>query len=322
MNRPLQKFWLNFLKRQIPVSNEVRLHQRNIFILPSSFGFFFALLNVLLFVLGVNYQNNLVIILSSFCFSLFITTMLLCYQNIAGLVIRPIARQEYTANELLAVECDLTTAGVKHGVKLHYKHEPEIIVSSIDGQKNIALTLNKRCRGTHRLPRLLLSSQYPLGLFKAWSNLEFEQDIVVFPAPLSYMEQLTAMEESQGKNLSRHTRSGDSFSGLESYREGESLKRVAWKQMAQGKGMLTKQFEQTMGEPQWLDINEIEGNDLEDKISHLAYLVNYFSSNSQPYGLKLNQYTLAVATGNAHRHEALTLLANYGKPLFMESNDG
>lgn len=315
MKKQIQKKWLSWLKRRMPVLKEVQLHQRNIFILPSKFGVFFSLLNIFLFVLGINYQNNLVIILSTFCFSLFMTTMLMCYQNMAGLLIRPVTRQEYTAGQLLSIECYLSAKDIKHSVVLNYKQEPELTINSIDHQKSISITLSKRSRGTKRLPRLILSSQYPLGLFKAWANLEFEQDIVVFPAPLSYVETLTSLEQSEGKHSSRKITSGDSFSGLEPYREGESLKRVAWKQLAQGKGMLSKQFDQTLGEPQWLDINAIEGHDLEIKISHLAYLIEYFSIKNQPYGLKLNQHVLAVSTGNIHRHQALTLLANYGKSL-------
>lgn len=313
MKIQLQKKWLGWLKRRMPVLKEVRLHQRNIFILPSKFGVCFSLLNVLLFVLGINYQNNLVIILSSFCFSLFMTTMLMCYQNMAGLLIRPINSKEYVACELLNIECYLSAEQLKHNVTIHYQQEPELVINSIGHQKSISLPLKKRLRGTNRLPRLILSSQYPLGLFKAWANLEFEQDIIVFPSPLSYIEQLTSLEEGDGENLSCRTTSGDSFSGLEPFRKGESLKRVAWKQLAQGKGMLSKQFDQTMGEPQWLDINEINGIDLEHKISYLTYLVEYFSTKNQPYGLKLNQHVLGVATGNIHRYEALTLLANYGK---------
>jgi len=313
MKMHLQKRWLTWLKRRLPVVDEVRLHRRNIFIIPSKFGASFGLLNILLFVLGVNYQNNLVIILSSFCFSLFMTTMLLCYQNMAGILIRPAIRQEYVAGQLLSVQCHLSCSGMKHGLKLFYKNEPLLDVSSVTHQKAVSLTLNKCVRGTHRLPRLIIASQYPLGLFRAWANLEFEQDIVVFPAPLSYTEKLTAIEQSDGAHSSRRTVSGDSFSGLAPYREGESLKRVAWKQLAQGKGLLSKQFEQTLGEPQWLDINDIDAIELEQKISHLSYLVNHFASQNQPYGLRLNQHVLSVAKGNSQRHDALTLLANYGK---------
>ena len=109
MRSRLKQQWLVWLQRRIPVLDEVRLHRHNIFILPSRFGLSFGLLNILLFVLGVNYQNNLVILLSSFCFSLFMTTMLLCYQNMAGILIRPTVGSEYVANQLLSVQCLLSS---------------------------------------------------------------------------------------------------------------------------------------------------------------------------------------------------------------------
>lgn len=312
MRHHINRRWLAWLKRRMPVLDEAVLHRSNIFILPSKFGVVFGLLNVLLFILGVNYQNNLVIILSFFCFSLFVTTMLLCYQNMAGIRIKPIARQEYVAGELLSIECQLVSKHSKHGLTLYYQGEPSHDVAALVGERATALSLNKRVRGLHRLPRLIIASEYPLGLFRAWSNLEFEQDIIVFPALLPYTEQLSAIEQNDGAHSSRRTISGDSFSGLAPYREGESLKRVAWKQLAQGKGLLSKQFEQTIGEPQWLDLSDIDAAGIERKLCHLAYLVNHFASISQPFGLKLGEKRLDVGHGNAHRYAALSMLAHYG----------
>ena len=312
MKKLLEQRWLQWLKRRMPTLEEVELHRRNIFILPSKFGVFFALLNVLLFVMGVNYQNNLVIILSSFCFSLFVTTMLLCYQNMAGMLIKPVLRQEYVATQLLSIECQIRTVKVKHGICFNYKAHPQRFIPMLEQQSSIALTVKGKPRGVHRLPRLVVSSEYPLGLFRAWANLEFEQDVVVFPNPIASAQQLSAVEQGDGAYSSKRTISGDSFSGLEPYREGESLKHVAWKQLAQGRGFLSKQFEQTLGEPQWLNLDEIDGSDIEMRLSHMAYLVNYYSSLNQPFGVKLGNKKIPVGQGNSHRKNTLTLLATFG----------
>ena len=312
MKKLLQQRWLQWLKRRMPTLEEVELHRRNIFILPSKFGALFALLNVLLFVMGINYQNNLVIILSSFCFSLFVTTMLLCYQNMAGMLIKPVLRQEYVATQLLSIECQIRADKVKHGICFNYKAHPLQFIPMLEQQSSIALTVKEKPRGVHRLPRLVVASEYPLGLFRAWANLEFEQDVVIFPNPIASTQQLSAVEQGDGAYSSKRTVSGDSFSGLEPYREGESLRRVAWKQLAQGRGFLSKQFEQTLGEPQWLNLDEIEGNNIEMRLSHMAHLVNYYSSVNQPFGVKLGNKKLPVGQGNSHRKNALTLLATFG----------
>lgn len=312
MKQRLQQRWIHWLKRRMPILQEVTLHRRNIFILPSKFGVVFGLLNVLLFVIGINYQNNLVIMLSSFCFSLFVTTMLFCYQNMAGMLIKPVVRQEYIASQLLSIECQISCDKEKHGIYLRYKSQPQQLVPLLAQQSSISLTVKEKSRGLHRLPRLIVASEYPLGLFRAWANLEFEQDVIVFPKPIASSQSLSAIEQGDGAYSSKRTVSGDSFSGLEPYREGESLKRVAWKQLAQGKGFLSKQFEQTLGEPQWLDLDDIDGDDIEMKLSHLAYLVNYYSSLNQPFGVKLGSKKIPIGHGNGHRKNALTLLATFG----------
>jgi hypothetical protein len=55
-----------WLKKRIPAGEEQALSHEKIFIFPSRFGFWFLILAALLFVLGTNYQNNLMRLLCTF----------------------------------------------------------------------------------------------------------------------------------------------------------------------------------------------------------------------------------------------------------------
>ena len=73
-------FWqrraARWLARRIPPASRLTLGYRNLFILPSRLGYQYLLLLGALFVLGTNYQNNLVLALAYLLLSLFITTLI------------------------------------------------------------------------------------------------------------------------------------------------------------------------------------------------------------------------------------------------------
>ncbi|MDP2561092.1 DUF58 domain-containing protein [Psychrobium sp. 1_MG-2023] len=304
-----QKTWSKWLDKRIPPAAKVKLHRHNIFILPSRFGAYYCLGAIALFLLGTNYQNNLIILLSMLLISIFASTMLLCYQNLAGLSLQANNQGESFAEQPLKVSCLLDAEKPKYGIELNYENEEHTVIQQVAGQQYCALRLGAKARGQYQLDRITVASVFPLGLFRAWSHIDLNQQVIVYPNPLSYKQvALIAANDEQGK---RHalTQTGDHFSGLDSYHLGESLKRVAWKQVAQGKGMLTKQFEQTIGEPNWLDYDQIVAKDKEEKLSYLSYLTIELSKKNQPFGLVLPHSRVAVNRGETQRQRVLTTLA-------------
>ena len=61
----------NWLNKRIPAATRFSLNHKNIFIFPSRFGGLYLFLCLGLFILGTNYQNNLMILLCYFLVSLF-----------------------------------------------------------------------------------------------------------------------------------------------------------------------------------------------------------------------------------------------------------
>jgi hypothetical protein len=58
--------WQNWLSRRIPRTKEVVLNQRRVFIFLSSQGGMMSLLLLALFIAGINYANNLILVFA-FC---------------------------------------------------------------------------------------------------------------------------------------------------------------------------------------------------------------------------------------------------------------
>ena len=59
--RGLYERWLT---RRLPAARQIVLNQKRIFIFPTGYGFFYLLVAGLLFIGGINYENNLILALS------------------------------------------------------------------------------------------------------------------------------------------------------------------------------------------------------------------------------------------------------------------
>lgn len=321
MKRVFSAFLQRWLARRMPPSAEFTLSHRSIFILPSGFGFVWLGLVLLLYLFGTNYQNNLVIGLSILLLSLFNTCILYSYKNLAGLRLRALTPPEVYAGETITFPILLNSNHNCHHISLNYPNNLGYLVKHLGTQDEQALVsfANQR-RGIVSAGRLKIESFYPLGLCRAWSHIDLDNAHIVYAQPLESPLQLeVATESGQDEPLERagkYIAGIDEYKGLKPHVLGESLKQVAWKQWAQGRGMLTKEFEQPQGDPVWLRLAP-NPTHLEQQLSQLSWQVNRLSQLEQYFGLWLQQpngedIILAPAIGNSHRIACQRALALYG----------
>jgi hypothetical protein len=85
--RLVKQLWQRWLQRRIPPSRKVTLDQRRIFIFPTGYGFLFLLIAALLFIGGINYENNLLLGFSFLLVALFLIAILHTFRNLAGVTL-------------------------------------------------------------------------------------------------------------------------------------------------------------------------------------------------------------------------------------------
>ena len=84
----VKRAWQNWLARRLPRDHQVQLKQRRIFILPSGYGVLYLVVALLLFLGGVNYENNLILALCFLMVSLFVMGILHTFRNLSALTLR------------------------------------------------------------------------------------------------------------------------------------------------------------------------------------------------------------------------------------------
>ena len=103
----------------------------------------------------------------------------------------------------------------------------------------------------------------------------------------------------------------DEMQGVRPYRPGESLSQIAWKQVAQGRGMVSKEFMTPLPAQCWLELHKTSGTTLEERLSRLCYQVQTLEQQGVRYGLLLGQQSIPPGEGNMHQTACLTALALY-----------
>ena len=307
-----QRF-LQWLNRRMPAKQSQKLTSKNIFIFPSWFGFSYLLFVLLLFLLGTNYQNNVIVLLSYLLASFFITAMLHAFYNLSGLTVSSQLSEKAHAYQPFSIEVRLTTDKSRHGLSLAYPDQASVEVNAFDEESRVQVPLYFEKRGRHTLGRLKISSEYGFGLFHCWTRIDFGSKVTIYPKPLRVMKAIPLHsvnddgdhEESQ---ISPQ-RGYDEFYELSSYQRGESLAHVAWKQVAKGREWQTKRYQQAQGQPQWLDFQQIPVHGVEKKLQALSFLVSQCHKQGQVFGLKLDKVTIAPNSGTEHLHQCLTELA-------------
>jgi len=307
--------WKKWLDARIPATRHITLTQRRIFILPTKQGVFFAVTVFLLFLGGTNYQNSLLLAMSFLLGSLFILTILHTYRNLSGVVLRAGHPQPGFAGSPVLFPLFVAREGEREyeSLQLKWENNPSVAVDLYDTTEICAeMWLLSARRGWFRPGRLLVETRYPLGLFRAWSWLDMDMECLVYPKPLPSREVPRGYSQRSAEQAVMAIEGQEDFYQLKKYQEGDSLHLLAWKTLAKGQGMYTKQFAGWLDQQLWLDLASAPGQSLEGRLSYLCYWVLKLSDEQKCFGLQLGNILIEPDKGEAHRAAALKALALYG----------
>lgn len=292
----------------------MRLGQRRIFIIPSRGGLLYAMALVVMLIGAINYNlalgHALVFLLSG----LGIVGMIHTFRNLHGLVVTPGRSAPVFAGEMahFQITLDNDRPAPRLGLELEAEsgHPVNATVNRKKGSKlNIPVSAQKR--GWLDLPRIRLSTRYPLGLFTAWAYLQPAMRCLVYPQPIAAPLPPASPTPVGGE------RSGDGgqedFAGFRERQPADSPRHVAWKASARNAGnapLLIKQFAGGAQVELMLDWQLTDaGLADETRIGILTGWVLAADAADAHYGLRLPGADVPTGSGEAHRRRCLEALA-------------
>lgn len=310
-----QRRFFNWIDQRTPRAAKVTLNRKNIYTFPNSSGFLYLLVVLVIWLLGTNYQNNLILGLSYLMVSIFVVSILHGFANMSGVSVRFVSAKPAFAGEPVSFVLELSTShkqgcenlqlcwneGEPHSLRLNYLEPVQLTLRAPSKQ-----------RGYLRPGRLLIESRFPLGIIRCWSWLNLDAVALVYPTPIAIDE--PRHQASDGREEGGGSRrGGDDFSGLRDYQAGDPIKHIAWKQFAQNKGLFTKEYEAYFSAEKWLDWHGL--NQLQElRLSGLCYWALTYERQQVPYGLSLPGLSLEPALGDSHAQAVLSALAQFNLP--------
>ncbi len=294
-------------------SGPIVLDRRRIYILPTRLGVIFALFVTAMLVGSINYGLSLGYILTFMLGGVAVVDILHTYKNLRGLAVADAGVSPAFAGEDAAFHLAFEAADPRFALNLRWRDGAPLPFDVATAQR-ISVHGPAPQRGRLVPGRFTLSSVYPLGLFRAWSYLEFGQAAIVYPRPSETTLEF-ADEGGAGAANRPSVRDGsEDFAGLRAWQPGDSPRQVAWKVAARSDVLATKRFSDIEGSTVLLDWDSLAGLDTEARLSQLARWVLDAEQAKLSYGLRIPGTEFAAGNGMPHRQHCLEALALFGLP--------
>lgn len=307
-----------------PESGEVFLGQRRVYIVPTHPGLLFCVMLIALFIGSVNYNLSLGFGFTFLLAACALIDMHLTFRNLAHLHLKAGRAAAVFAGEDAQFELHLINRSKLHryaiwldfvGDGLPKVQQPADIAPH--ATQTVLLSTPAAERGWLPAPRVRLQTRFPLGLLRAWSYWRPFAKALVYPRPEEEAPPLplSGAEEKDGDGQAGH----DDFAGIRGYQAGDSLKRLAWRQIARvdvdlGGTLVTKHFEGGGAAEVALDFSELPRSmDIELKLSRMTRWVIEAEARGLPYAFRLGTTRLGPALGPGHQETCLRALALYQK---------
>lgn len=301
-----------FFQGEKPTEGSILLTHRRVFIIPNKRGLGLALLLAIQLLASINYGNNLGFILTFLTGSIAMFGALYGFRNLAGLKLKAGRAEPVFAGNAarFKLHIDNPTQTPRIGVRLGLRNGARQEFNLMGGESFHAdLAVNAQQRGWLEMPTVVLSAVFPLGLFRAWSPLRFQERVLIYPRPAPDSIPFPAAPSGDG---GQQRASSDDFQGFQSYQPGDPLRRIHWKGVAKGQGVHVKEYRGEESQQIYLDWAQTPGSDTEARLSRLCRWVLDAELTGASYGLRLPGTDLKPSSGPVHMRLCLERLALFG----------
>jgi uncharacterized protein (DUF58 family) len=314
--RPWYERALRTAERRLPALTRYRqseplpiaLHARRIYIIPTGFGVFFAIVLTVMLLGGLNFNNNAALLMTFLVGGAVVVSMPRTARHLDRVRLTAVRVQPVHAGEQALVQVRFVPADGVPRLRLRLKRDTHQGAFDLPGEGgDVVLPIAATRRGWMPVGRFTLATEYPLGCFYAWSVLHPDTRMLVYPRPAPAGRPLphgTAREAGHQPQPG-----GEDWHGLRDYRGGDALRRVAWRASARHDRLLVKEFAEPQTEDVVLDWHRLHELDHERRIEQLTRWVLDAHREGRVFRLVLPDQTLGPAQGDAHRERCLRELA-------------
>ncbi|MFT5140854.1 MAG: hypothetical protein ACI9CB_002519 [Rhodothermales bacterium] len=299
-------------KRRGNVPLPFELEYRHIFVVPTAFGFGFGIMLILMALGGLNFSNNMALLLVFILAAVAQLTTVLAYRNLVGLSVEDVSASPVFCGEHAHFHVyvknpedrpRLTIQGGIHATQ-------DCIDIARQSTTKLIIKQTTEHRGWSQIQAFRLETRYPLGMFRAWTWLFPVSRCLVYPMPAKKPPPLP--KTGDGPASKARQGEGEQVHGLRQYRQGDSPRRIAWRTSARHDSLFTREMEIPIDNACHISWNALPGTNIEDRLSILTAWVLLADHRQIPYSLDIPGATVSAGQNTEHRDRCLELLALYG----------
>ncbi len=300
-----------FSKHRPAVKLPIHIPSRRIYVVPTKFGIFFGILLLIMLLGSLNYNNNMALMMTFLLSGFMLLIPIYTVRNLSGLEVLHVNASPVFAGEPAQFVVTLRNRFKTARPMLWGRHTgtTSLVGISAESTAELAIEIDTSARGWMAFKRSQLYTTYPVGLFYAWAWLIPDVRCLVYPRPEKNAPQIPiGSHDSTGQP----ERKGDEeWAGLREYAPGDPSRLLAWKVVARTDELTSKVFSDHQNQEVTLDYDQIEGGDVEMRLSRLCAWVLKASGDKLHYSLKLPGQVIPMGHGDQHQHTCLLALAEF-----------
>ncbi len=289
------------------------LEYRHIYVMPTMFGFWFGILLALTAIGGLNFNNNMVLMLGFILASIAQLTSLLAYRNLSGMTLLGFRAKPVFAGQAARFTVLLKNPEerLRFAIQLVSRESSDCTDIKLLATGRLELDLMTSRRGWIEMEPFRIENRYPLGLFRAWSVIIPKARCLVYPAPVPHPPPLP--KTGRGDFGTTRKGEGEHLHGLREYQPGDPLGRIAWRTSARHQKLYSRIMESPCEEACELNWYLLRGLRTEEKLSILTAWILRAEHQQIPYSLEMPAAALPASLGEDHRNACLEILALFEK---------
>ncbi|MCB1582932.1 MAG: DUF58 domain-containing protein [Xanthomonadales bacterium] len=297
-----------FINRRGKESLPVTFDWRRIYVLPSKPGLFFAIIWFLMMMAGLNFNNNMSLMLVFLLFGLAQVLLYRTFFNLRNLRLEMVTAQPVFLGEDIHLKVTVGSNDPKWQI-CATTGKTETIENIPDQTTQLTLPSPSIHRGWQTTPRLKFFTRYPIGLFTVWAYCIPDAKALVYPRPEVPCPDFPDHGGADGQQTIAVK--GDELSSIRDYRQGDPIRDIAWKKSAQSNQTWVKEFNQVRGKNLLFDLTQMDHDSLEFKLSRMTAWVLQAEKQQAEYQLVLPGFDSGMSSGQTHQYHCLQALALY-----------
>lgn len=308
----INKRWVGWVKKRNCAGNPQIVNTRNLYILPSGFGWAYGVVVVALLIGAINYQINTIFLMTFLLAIIGMVSASEAHGNLLNVSIKLIdiedAQQGTPAKINLFASVDKK---IRFSIGCRIASQPESRLEKIPTEGlPFIVPLETTVRGYFPLPPIVLSSIFPFGIFRVWTYVYFDEHYYVYPKPVDpgFWPDPCMDQKREKKNI----QGDEEFYDLKHVENPwTEPKLISWKTVAKGQGWYHKRMNTNEADSWIFKLTDLPSANIESKLQYLSYWLQTAEENNLLYALDLAGSSTKFSRGKQHLQHCLRQLALY-----------